>query len=113
MEVGSARDRRARRLVVKHGGGRDATRLTDAFGDRVDGRPAIPDLVDHEDPLAAEQRVGWELEERRVRSGLPRVVVELDRGDEDVPDPEPVGEHARRDEAAPRYRQQDVEMAPL
>ena len=76
-----------RRLVVEDGGRRDAAGLADALGDRVDRRAAVPDLVDDQDPLAAQQRVGRELEERRVRAGLALVVVVLDGGDEDVPDP--------------------------
>jgi hypothetical protein len=66
----------------------------------VDRRAAVPHLVDDQDPLAAEQGIGRELEEGRVRARLAVVVVVLDRRDEDVPDPEPVGQHARGHEAA-------------
>ena len=41
--------------------------------------------------------------------GLALVVVELDRGDQDVPDPQAVGEHPGRDQAAAGDRQQQVE----
>ena len=40
------------------------------------------------------------------------VVVELDRGHQDVPDPEAVGEHPGRDEAAAGDRQQKIERLP-
>ncbi len=33
--------------------------------------PAVPDLVDDEDALAAQQRIGRELEERGTRPGWP------------------------------------------
>src|SRR6476646_6321381 len=83
----SAGDARALGLEMEDGGRGDAAGLEDAVRDRVDGGAAVPDLVDDQDALAAEQRVGRELQERRARAGLPLVVVVLDRRDEDVPDP--------------------------
>src|SRR5262245_40144780 len=95
-------------LEVEDYGRRGAAGLTDSLGDGMDRRAAVPDLVDDQDPLATEQRVGGELEERRPRARLALVVVELDRRDEDVPDPEAIGEHPGRDEAAAGDREHEV-----
>src|SRR4029077_20878329 len=84
VDARSAGDARALGLEVEDGGGGDAAGLEDAVRDRVDGGAAVPDLVDDQDALAAEQRVGRELEERRLGAGTPVVVVILDRRDQDV-----------------------------
>ncbi len=94
---------------MEHRGDRVAAGLADPVGHGVDGRAAVPHLVDDEDALAAQERVGRELEERRLRTGRARLVVVLDGGDEDVAEPESVGEHPGRDHAAAGDREHDVE----
>ena len=63
--------------------------------------PDVPDLVDDQDALAAQLRIGRELEERRAWTGLALVVVVLHGRDEDVADPQSVGEHPGRARAHP------------
>ncbi len=59
--------------------------------------------------MATELRICRELQERRMRTRLPLVVVELDGGNEDVPDPQSIGEHPRRHETAAGDRQHQIE----
>src|SRR5262249_24236839 len=77
-----------------------------------DRGPAVPDLVDDQDPLAAELRVRRELEERGLRAGMPLAVVVLDRRHQDVPEPEAIREHAGRDEPAAGDREEHVVVGP-
>src|ERR1044071_3539838 len=93
-------------------GRRVAAGESNALDDRLDRRPGVPDLIDDEDLLAAQQRIGWELQERGLVAGLALGVVERDRGDEYVAMSQQVGEHARRHEAAAGDREQDVVLAP-
>src|SRR5207253_1107688 len=71
----------------------------------------VPDLVHDQDALADEERIRRELQEERLRAGPALVVVVRDRGDQDVPHPEGVGEDPGRHEPAPRDRQHDVVLA--
>src|SRR6185295_12636765 len=105
VDVGDRVDLGALRLVVEHRGPWVAARLTDALRDGHDRRPAVPHLVDDEDPLTTEQRIGGELEERGRGAGLTVVVVVLDRGDEDVPDAQAIGEHPGGHHPAPGDRE--------
>src|SRR5919206_441868 len=78
--------------------------------DGVDRAPAVPDLVDDQNALAAEERIGRELEEGRLRAGPALVVVVLHGGNEDVPKPEAVGEHSGGNEPAAGDREEHVEL---
>src|SRR6188768_1649951 len=58
MDVRRARDRGMGRLEVQDHGRRDAAGLAYPLGDRMDGGPRVPDLVDDQDALAAQLRIG-------------------------------------------------------
>ena len=72
MDVRRSRDDRALRFPVQDGRRRDAAGLAHALGDGMNRRAAVPDFVDYEHPLAPQQGVGRELQERGSRAGLPR-----------------------------------------
>ncbi len=97
------------RFPVEDGRRRETAGLPDPFDHGVDRGPAVPDLVDDQDALSAQERIGRELEERRVRARLALVVVELDGGDQDVADAQAVGEHPGRHQAAAGDREQEIE----
>src|SRR5439155_24509851 len=99
MMVRGLRNARARRLVVEHRGRRLAARAPYALDNGVDRRARVPDLVHDQHSPAVQERVGRELKERRLGPRLTVGAVVRDRGDEDVPYAERVGEDPRGHEA--------------
>ena len=91
---------------MQHRGHREATRLPDALGHSVDGRAAVPHLIDDQHALPAASAGNWK---NRRRAGLASVVVVLDGGDEDVPEPESIGQHPSGHHPAARDGQHHVE----
>ncbi len=88
---------------MKHARDGRATRHLDALHDGFNRFAGIPNLVHDQNALGAKQRIGGELQEGwGVRGLAGLIVVELDGGDQNVANAQPIAQDGTRNHAAAR-----------